>query len=111
MSTLKFPFGAVATLAISADASDDALTIASNFTIVTTATLTANATIDLTIGSEVQAGAVLFLIGKTNGTETITFGTGIEAPVITGAAGKTVTQGFVYNGTNFYPMGAKIQVD
>lgn len=108
---INFPFGDIATASISADASDDAITISANATIITTATLTSNATLDLTISDEVEPGAFLFVKCTTNGSETFTFGTGIEAPVVTGSAGKTWTQGFIYNGTNFYPMGAKIQVD
>jgi len=107
----NYPFGAIATASILADASNDAVTITAQETIITTATMTANATLDLTVDSEVKAGAKVYLILKTNGTETFAFGTGIEAPTITGVAGKTQTQGFVYNGTNFYPLGAKIQVD
>jgi len=108
---LKQPFGAIATASISADASDDAITINSNATIITTASLTSNATLDLTIASNVEAGAVLYIKAKTNGTETFTFGTGIDAPTVTGSAGKTWCQGFFYNGTTFLPMGAKIQID
>lgn len=108
---INFPFGDIATASILADASNDAITISANATIITTATLTSNATLDLTISSEVEAGAFLLVKCTTNASETFTFGTGIEAPVVTGAAGKTWTQGFIYNGTAFYPMGAKIQVD
>lgn len=111
MATIKSPFGAIATASISADASNDAITITSNETFITTATLTSNATLDLTIGSEVPAGAKLYVKCTTNGTETFAFGTGIDAPTVTGSAGKTWTQGFIYNGTAFYPMGEKIQID
>jgi hypothetical protein len=108
---INHPFGAVATSTIAAATTTAAITIAAQETIITTETMTGNCTLNLTVSAEVKAGAKLFLILKTNGTETFTFGTAIEGPVITGAAGKTATQGFVYNGTNFYPMGAKIQVD
>ncbi len=111
MSTIKYPFGAIATASISADASDDAITITANETYITTATLTGNATLDLTVGSEVPAGAKIHIKCTTNGSETFTFGTKIDGPVVTGSAGKTWCQSFVYNGTNFYPMGAKIQID
>jgi len=106
-----YPFGAVTTASISADASDDAITITANVTYITTATLTSNATLDLTIDSEIRAGAMIHIKCTTNGSETFTFGTGIEGPVVTGSAGKTWCQSFVYNGTNFYPCGAKIQID
>lgn len=108
---LKAPFGAIATASISADASDDAITINAYETYITTATLTGNATLDLTVNSELPAGAKIHIKCTTNGSETFTFGTKIEGPVVTGSAGKTWCQSFVYNGTNFYPMGAKIQID
>lgn len=108
---INYPFGAIATASISADASDDAITITSQETYITTATLTANATLDLTIDSEVKAGAKIHIKATTNATETFAFGTGIDGPTVTGVAGKTWCQSFVYNGTTFYPMGAKIQID
>lgn len=108
----NFPFGAVDAQTIAADASDDAKTISNQVTFISTAAaLTGNATLDLTISSEVKAGAVIFLKITTNATETFTMGSGIDGPVVTGVAGKTWTQGFMYNGTAFYPMGAKIQID
>jgi hypothetical protein len=108
---INFPFGAIDTETIAAATTTAAITIDSAETIITTETMTGNCTLNLTVSSQVPAGAKLYLIFKSNATETFTFGTAIEAPVITGVAGKTQTQGFVYNGTNFYPMGAKIQVD
>ena len=53
----------------------------------------------------------MLLTVKTTSTETTTFVGAIVAPVVTGVAGKTWSQAFIYNGTNFYPCGAKIQVD
>ncbi len=111
MSGVNYPFGAIDTKTIAAATTTAAITIDSAETIITTETMTGNCTLNLTVSSQVSAGAKLYLIFKSNATETFTFGTAIEAPVITGVAGKTQTQGFVYNGTNFYPMGAKIQVD
>ena len=77
----------------------------------TVPTLTANATISLTASSYVKPGAILMLNVKTNGSETTTLTGLLAAPTVTGSAGKTWSQGFIYNGTKFYPMGAKIQVD
>jgi hypothetical protein len=108
---INFPFGDIATASISADASNDAITISTNATLITTASLTSSATLDLTIDDEVEAGAFLHIKCTTNGSETFAFGTGIDAPTVTGSAGKTWCQGFIYNGTAFYPMGAKIQID
>ncbi len=70
-----------------------------------------NATLDLTLSSELKAGAQLHLKVKTTGSETFTFGTGIDGPTVTGSAGKTWTQSFWYDGTIFLPCGARIQID
>jgi hypothetical protein len=89
-----------------------AATITNNETVVSTlTTLTGNATLDLTISSELKAGASLHIKVKTTATETFTFGTGIDAPVVTGVAGKTWCQSFWFDGTVFLPSGAKIQID
>lgn len=74
-------------------------------------TLTDNITYSVTVGTAVKAGAQMLLTIKTTSTETTTFAGSIVAPVVTGAAGKTWSQAFIYNGTKFYPVGAKIQVD
>lgn len=110
MANIKSPFGAVGTLTIAATGTT-AATITNSITVSNLPTLTGNATLDLTLDSELKAGAELHITVKTTATETFTFGTGIEAPVVTGVGGKTWSQSFFYNGTAFYPMGAKIQVD
>lgn len=111
MATINYPFGAAGTLTIAATGTTDA-TISNAVTNVTSlTTLTGNATLDLTLSSELKAGAELNIKVKTTGTETFTFGTGIDAPTVTGVAGKTWTQSFVYDGTIFLPAGAKIQID
>jgi len=89
-----------------------AITISNNMSYVATApTLTAAATISLTAGTGLKAGAIVFVAVKTTATEVTTFAGSAIAPAVTGAAGKTWTQGLIYNGTSFYPLGAKIQVD
>lgn len=111
MATINNPFGPVGTLTIAATGTT-AATITNNETVVTAlTTLTGNATLDLTISSELKAGASLHIKVKTTATETFTFGTGIDAPVVTGVAGKTWCQSFWYDGTIFLPSGAKIQID
>jgi hypothetical protein len=107
------PFGAAdtTTVAIVAAGTGGTVTITSQLTIITTATLTSNCALALTAGSSLVAGAMIHLVATTNGTETITFSVDIVAPVITGVAGKTVSQSFMYNGSKFYPCGAKIQVN
>ena len=71
MAEILWPWGAAATASLTA---------------------TGNRTINLTIGSVVASGALLFVKSKTNGTETTVFGTGFTAATITGEAGKTYTQ-------------------
>jgi ABC-type spermidine/putrescine transport system permease subunit II len=111
MATINNPFGAAGTLTIAATGTT-AATISNNETVVTSlTTLTGNATLDLTLSSELKVGASLHIKVKTTGTETFTFGTGIDGPVVTGVAGKTWTQSFWYDGTIFLPCGAKIQID
>jgi ABC-type spermidine/putrescine transport system permease subunit II len=111
MATVNNPFGAAGTLTIAATGTT-AATISNNETVVTSlTTLTGNGTLDLTLSSELRAGATLSIKVKTTGTETFTFGTGIDAPVVTGVAGKTWCQSFWYDGTIFLPCGAKIQID
>ena len=111
MATINNPFGAAGTLTIAATGTT-AATITNNETVVTSlTTLTGNATLDLTLSSELKAGAALHIKVKTTATETFTFGTGIDAPVVTGVAGKTWCQSFWYDGTIFLPSGAKIQID
>ena len=108
---INYPAGVVDTLTIAATGTT-AATISNQMTVVTSLpTLTGNATLDLTLSSELKAGAMLTLKVKTTATETFTFGTGIDAPVVTGVAGKTWCQAFWYDGTIFLPCGAKIQID
>jgi hypothetical protein len=108
---INSPFGEATAVAIVAAGTGGTLTISNQVTIITTAILTGNLALALTAGSELKAGAVVQLVATMDGTETVTFSVDIVAPVITGSAAKTVTQAFVYNGTKFYPAGAKIQVD
>lgn len=111
MATIKSPFGAASDVTIAATGTT-ALTIDNSQTYNSVLpTLTGNATLDLTLSSELKAGARLYLKVKTTGIETFTFGTGIDAPMVTGVAGKTWTQGFWYDGAMFFPIGAKIQID
>lgn len=111
MSTILFPAGAAGTITIAATGTT-AATISNQVTYCSSlTTLTGNATLDLTVGSEVRAGALLHLKVKTTATETFAFGTSIDGPTVTGVAGKTWTQSFYYDGTTFLPCGAKIQID
>lgn len=90
-----------------------AVTVASRYTELNGVTNEAsgNRTLNLTIEDTVPLGALLLLRSKTAGTQTMSFGTAIDAPNITGEAGKTFTQLFVYNGTAFYPAGSAVKID
>lgn len=74
-------------------------------------TLTAATTISVTATSNTKAGAILLLTVKNTSTEVVTFAGAIISPTIAGVTGKTWSQGFIYNGTKFYPIGTKQQVD
>lgn len=109
---IKWPFGLGETLVLSATGAQ-ALSIDDNLTIIDGVTVeaTANRTLDLTIDSEISLGARLLVKTKTNGTEDTIFGTGITSVTVTGAAGKTFSQGFTYDGTVFTPDGTSVQID
>lgn len=108
---VNYPFGATTALVIAATGTTAATISDQETATIALTTLTGNATLDLTLSSELRAGAKLHLKVKTTATETFTFGTGIDAPTVTGVAGKTWTQSFWYDGTIFLPSGAKIQID
>ena len=112
MARVKWPFGDANTLTLSATGAQ-ALTIDNDFTIVdgVTTQATGNRTLNLTIDSEVGAGAMLFIKAKTQGTETTIFGTGMSGATLTGAAGKTKTIFCVYDGTNFVEAATPVQID
>ena len=90
-----------------------AVTVTDNLFIIdgVTTQATGNRTINLTVDAKVKPGAILVIRTKTNGTETTTYGTGLSAPVLTGVAGKTFSQAFIYTGTIFTAAGAAVQVD
>lgn len=88
------------------------VTIRNMMTILNFAILTGDTTLNLTIDSQVRKGARLLLkVPATASADDLTLGTGIDAPVIVGVAGKTKTQEFVYDGTRFVPAGAVVQID
>ena len=110
-NVIKAPYGAADTLTVLATGATTA-TITNSVTVVTAlTTLTGNASLTITPSSELVVGSRLLIKVKTTGTETFTFTSGIIAPVVTGVAGKTWCQGFWYDGTQFLPEGAKIQID
>lgn len=112
MTQIKYPFGAADSKALTATGAQ-AITIDDDLTIIDGVSVvgTGNRTLNLTINAEVKAGAKILLKAKTAGVETTIFGTGITAPTITGAAAKTKTQAFTYDGTVFLPDGLSVQID
>lgn len=109
--TYKFPQGNSTAISIAVSGTT-AVTLINNMShVASIPTLTGNINFSVTASSQLKAGSALLITVKTTSTETTTFSGDIVAPVVTGVAGKTWSQGFIYNGTKFYPLGAKIQVD
>lgn len=109
---IKSPFGAATVVALTATGTQD-VTIDNQVTIIdgVTTIATGNRTINLTIDSEIKAGAIIQVRSKTTGTETTIFGTGIDGITFIGVAGKTLCKAFLYDGTTFTSMGATEQID
>lgn len=110
--SVNFPFGVVDAPTLTATGAQ-AVTIENQNTILKTPTITGGITFNLTISSELKSGAVIWVVVKTTGTETVTYGTGFfdGQTGITGVAGKTFSQLFIYDGTDFKAASAKIQLD
>jgi hypothetical protein len=112
MTNIKFPFGNADVQALTADGAQ-ALTITDGLTIIdgVTTEATGNRTLNLTIDDDLPPGAMLFIQNKTNGAETLIFGTGITGATLTGVAGKTFGLLAVYNGTVFIEASTPVQID
>ncbi len=81
-------------------------------TIVDLGELTGACKVDLTISEDVQMGATLAIMAKSDTTaRDVTCGTGFFGGAIAGTISKTKVQHFVYNGTAFMPVAAAIQLD
>jgi hypothetical protein len=109
---VKWPFGADAVHALSATGAQ-AITINTQFAIIDGVTVqaTAHRTINLTIGANLQRGAILLVQSKTAATEDTVFGTNITGSKLVGVAGKTINKTFIYNGTAFVSAGLQDQID
>ena len=109
--TIQYPFGAAQSFT-AATSGTVSVTISNQMSYMSAVpTLTAATTLSLTASSSLKAGALCLVTIKTTATEVTTLAGSVIAPAVTGVAGKTWTQAYLYNGTNFYPCGAKIQVD
>ena len=112
MAEIKHPVGLADSFEMTATGAQ-AVTIIDDYTLIDGVTVeaTSGRTLDLIVTSDIGAGARLTIKHKTNAAETLTFGTAITAPVLIGVAGKTYTQSFTYDGTNFLADGAALQDD
>lgn len=109
---VKWPFGPASEVALTATGAQ-ALTINNDLTIIDGVSVeaTGNRTLNLTIDSNLNAGARLVVKSKTNATETTICGTGITGPTVTGVAGKTKVFEAVYDGSAFVVVGTAVQID
>jgi hypothetical protein len=112
-NAIKYPFGPVDASVVLSATGTQAISIVNQYTIIDGVTNQAsgNRTLNLTIDASVTAGAKIFLKSATAGTQTTIAGTGFTFPTITGVAGKTFTQEYVYDGSTFYPTGTAVQVN
>lgn len=112
MAKVRWPFGEATTTALSATG-DQAISVDNDLTIIdgVTVVATGNRTLILTIPTDIKAGARMIVKAKTTGTETTIFSTGFIAPTVTGVAGKTKVVELVYDGTQFVPTAAAVQID
>lgn len=109
-SGVRWPFDAAQVLT-PAYAATQTIEIVDTKTIISFAILTGGTTLNLTIDSEVKAGAELILIVPTTATETLTPGTGFTAPAFAGVAGKTKVSQYVYDGVSFKPVAVAFQIN
>lgn len=90
-------------------ASTIAATINRPDTFITLATLSGDATVNLTVDAVVLPGARLFIKSTSDGTaRTLTFGTGFTAKALAGTISKSNVSSFIYDGTNFVNTGTQI---
>lgn len=107
---INWPFGKADKQTLAFAAAQN-ITIKNQLTILDFASLTGACTLNLTLDSQVQEGAIVLLKVPASGLFDLTLGTAIDGPNIIGAAGKTKTQAFQNIGGVFVPMGASVQID
>lgn len=112
MAKIRWPFGPADSVALTATGAQ-AIAIENDMTIIdgVSVVATGNRTLNLTPSADLKAGARVLVKSKTTATETTIFGTGCQAPTITGVAGKTKTCELIYDGTNFVAQGTAVQLD
>ncbi len=108
---ISYPFGAAQSFTAAASGTV-AVTLSNQLAYMSAApTLTAATTLSFTAASSLKSGAMLFVLVKTTAEEVVTFAGAVTSSTVAGVAGKTWSQAFLYNGTKYYPVGAKQQVD
>lgn len=108
---IRYPFGPVTHLQPAYAANIEAH-IDNSKTILEPAILTGNLALDLTIESDLPAGAELVVVIKaTANGQNMTPGNGMIGPVIVGVTGKTKSVIYTYDGINFRASGADAQID
>ncbi|OGX23337.1 MAG: hypothetical protein A3K54_00020 [Omnitrophica WOR_2 bacterium RBG_13_44_8] len=112
MAKVRWPFGEATTTALSATG-DQAVSVDNDLTIIdgVTTVATGARTLNLTIPTDIKAGARMVVKTKTTGTENTVFGTGCIAPTYAGVAGKTKVCYLIYDGTQFVPVAVAFQID
>jgi hypothetical protein len=107
---IRYPFGEAEVLT-----PDSAATIAitvSNPKTIVKIDLGHAATVNVTPDPELEVGAELVFVLKSDGTaRNVTYGTNITGPVTTGTIDKTKLATFIYDGTAFLASAAIIQID
>ncbi len=89
-----------------------AVTVERMTTILDLGELTGASTVNLSISTDVQMGAKLAIVAKSDTTaRDVTCGDGFLGGAIAGTISKTKVQHFVYNGTAFMPVAAAVQLD
>lgn len=87
------------------------VTIKRQFTVIDMGTLAAAATLNATIGSDVEAGAKVLIKALSDGTaRDVTFGTGFNAPNMSGTISTKKAITMVYDGTAFIPSGPAVVI-
>lgn len=108
---ISYPFGAAQSFTC-APSGTVAVTVSNQAAYMSSVpTLTANTTLSVTAASSLKAGAVVLVAIKTTSTEVVTYGGSLKSLPDTGVVGKTFAKAFMYNGSYFYPMGSKQQID
>ena len=114
MDNILYPFGTASTFTLTASGAQ-ALTITKNMNIVdgVTTVATGERTINLTISSELKAGAIMLVKVKadTGVSNNTIFGTGMSGKTTAMVSTKTQYFSFIYDGTNFIQCAAGFQLD